>query len=81
MARTAAFGFVALLALGGSTAAFAQQNNEPRNEPKKEDPAPQAERRSTARQGLIDREIEESPRCEDRDLDLIQDGSHHDNPR
>ncbi len=28
-----------------------------------------------------DREIEESPRCEDRDLDLIQDGSHHDNPR
>jgi hypothetical protein len=30
---------------------------------------------------LSDREIEESPRCEDRDLDLIQDGSHHDNPR
>jgi hypothetical protein len=30
---------------------------------------------------LTDREIEESPRCEDRDLDLIQDGSHHDNPR
>jgi hypothetical protein len=55
MARTAAFGFVALLAFGGSTAAFAQQTNEPRTEPKKEDPAPQAERRSTARQGLIDR--------------------------
>jgi len=30
---------------------------------------------------LTDREIEESPRCEDRDLDLIQDGSHHANPR
>jgi hypothetical protein len=30
---------------------------------------------------LSDREIEESPRCEDRDLDLITDGSHHDNPR
>jgi len=30
---------------------------------------------------LTDREIEESPRCEDRDLDLIIDGSHHDNPR
>ena len=30
---------------------------------------------------LSDREIEESPRCEDRDLDLIKDGSHHDNPR
>jgi hypothetical protein len=30
---------------------------------------------------LTDREIEESPRCEDRDLDLITDGSHHDNPR
>jgi len=30
---------------------------------------------------LTNREIEESPRCEDRDLDLIQDGSHHDNPR
>ncbi len=30
---------------------------------------------------LTDRELEESPRCEDRDLDLIQDGSHHDNPR
>ena len=30
---------------------------------------------------LSDREIEESPRCEDRDLDLIIDGSHHDNPR
>ena len=30
---------------------------------------------------LTDREIEESPRCEDRDLDLIKDGSHHDNPR
>ena len=29
---------------------------------------------------LTDREIEESPRCEDRDLDLIKDGSHHDNP-
>jgi hypothetical protein len=30
---------------------------------------------------LTEREIEESPRCEDRDLDLITDGSHHDNPR
>ena len=30
---------------------------------------------------LTDREIEESPHCEDRDLDLIKDGSHHDNPR
>ena len=30
---------------------------------------------------LTDRELEESPRCEDRDLDLIIDGSHHDNPR
>ena len=30
---------------------------------------------------LTDRELEESPRCEDRDLDLIKDGSHHDNPR
>jgi hypothetical protein len=30
---------------------------------------------------LTDREIEESPRCEDRDLNLITDGSHHDNPR
>jgi hypothetical protein len=30
---------------------------------------------------LSDRELEESPRCDDRDLDLIQDGSHHDNPR
>jgi len=30
---------------------------------------------------LSDREIEESPRCEDHDLSLIQDGSHHDNPR
>ena len=30
---------------------------------------------------LADYEIEESPRCEDRDLDLITDGSHHDNPR
>jgi len=30
---------------------------------------------------LTDREIEESPRCEDRDLDLIIDGSHHNNPR
>ena len=26
-------------------------------------------------------ELEESPRCEDRDLDHIVDGSHHDNPR
>lgn len=30
---------------------------------------------------LADFEIEESPRCDDRDLDLITDGSHHDNPR
>lgn len=30
---------------------------------------------------LTDQEIEESPRCEDRDMNLIQDGSHHDNPR
>ena len=30
---------------------------------------------------LTDQELEESPRCEDRDLSLIQDGSHHDNPR
>ena len=30
---------------------------------------------------LTDQELEESPRCEDRDMDLIQDGSHHDNPR
>jgi len=30
---------------------------------------------------LTDREIEESPRCEDRDIDLIKDGSHHDNER
>ena len=30
---------------------------------------------------LTDQEIEESPRCEDRDLDQIIDGSHHDNPR
>ncbi|HYR84511.1 MAG TPA: hypothetical protein VE422_10580 [Terriglobia bacterium] len=30
---------------------------------------------------LTDREIEESPRCDDRDLDHIIDGSHHDNPR
>jgi hypothetical protein len=30
---------------------------------------------------LTDQELEESPRCEDRDMDLIKDGSHHDNPR
>jgi hypothetical protein len=30
---------------------------------------------------LADWEIEESPRCEDRDMDLVEDGSHHDNPR
>jgi hypothetical protein len=30
---------------------------------------------------LTDQELEESPRCEDRDMDLIQDASHHDNPR
>jgi hypothetical protein len=30
---------------------------------------------------LTDQELEESPRCEDRDMDLIQDGTHHDNPR
>jgi len=30
---------------------------------------------------LADWEIEESPRCEDRDMHLIEDGSHHDNPR
>jgi hypothetical protein len=30
---------------------------------------------------ITDQEIEESPRCEDRDLEHIVDGSHHDNPR
>jgi hypothetical protein len=30
---------------------------------------------------LTNRELEESARCEDRDLELIFDGSHHDNPR
>ncbi|PYS21347.1 MAG: hypothetical protein DMG11_28045, partial [Acidobacteria bacterium] len=30
---------------------------------------------------LTDRELEESARCDDRDLDHIIDGSHHDNPR
>ena len=30
---------------------------------------------------LTDRELEESPRCEDRDMNLVIDGSHHDNPR
>jgi hypothetical protein len=30
---------------------------------------------------LTDRELEESARCEDRDLEHIIDGSHHDNPR
>jgi len=30
---------------------------------------------------LTDRELEESARCEDRDLEQIIDGSHHDNPR
>src|SRR5215467_7123146 len=30
---------------------------------------------------LTDRELEESARCEDRDIELIFDGSHHDNPR
>lgn len=30
---------------------------------------------------LTDQELEESPRCEDRDMNLITDGSHHDNPR
>jgi len=30
---------------------------------------------------LTDQELEESARCEDRDLDHIIDGSHHDNPR
>ena len=30
---------------------------------------------------LTDRELEESPRCDDRDMDLVTDGSHHDNPR
>jgi hypothetical protein len=30
---------------------------------------------------LTDQELEESPRCEDRDMSLVTDGSHHDNPR
>ena len=30
---------------------------------------------------LTDKELEEPDRCEDRDLDHIIDGSHHDNPR
>ena len=30
---------------------------------------------------LTDQELEESPRCEDRDMNLVTDGSHHDNPR
>ena len=30
---------------------------------------------------ITDHELEESPRCEDRDLEHIVDGSHHDNPR
>lgn len=30
---------------------------------------------------ITDQEIEESPRCEDRDLEHIVDKSHHDNPR
>ena len=30
---------------------------------------------------LTDREIEEPARCEDRDIEHIIDGSHHDNPR
>jgi chaperonin GroEL len=30
---------------------------------------------------LTDRELEESARCEDRDLEHVLDGSHHDNPR
>jgi hypothetical protein len=30
---------------------------------------------------LTDQEIEESPRCEDRDIEHIIDGSHHDNVR
>jgi len=30
---------------------------------------------------LTDQELEEPARCEDRDMDLITDGSHHDNPR
>lgn len=30
---------------------------------------------------ITDQEIEESARCEDRDLEHIVDGSHHDNPR
>jgi hypothetical protein len=30
---------------------------------------------------LTDRELEESARCEDRDIEHIVDGSHHDNPR
>jgi hypothetical protein len=48
-----------------------------------QDPAVLAEpwKERTQTLWLTDREIEESPRCEDRDLDLIQDGSHHDNPR
>jgi len=48
-----------------------------------QDPAVLAEpwKERTQTLWLSDREIEESPRCEDRDLDLIKDGSHHDNPR
>lgn len=30
---------------------------------------------------ITDQELEESPRCDDRDLEHIVDGSHHDNPR
>lgn len=48
-----------------------------------DDPAVLAEPWATPprRIWLTDQELEESPRCEDRDMDLIQDGSHHDNPR
>jgi hypothetical protein len=48
-----------------------------------DDPAvlvePWATRPQTLR--LTDHELEESARCEDRDLEHIIDGSHHDNPR
>ena len=30
---------------------------------------------------LTDKELEEPDRCEDRDLEHVIDGSHHDNPR
>jgi hypothetical protein len=47
------------------------------------DPAVLAEPWTTRLQTLrrTDKELEEPDRCEDRDLDHIIDGSHHDNPR